>query len=87
MDQRELSQKALELRQSNLSADILPSVESIAAYLYGEANKSTVRRIRHLIATAGFPAKKVGGKIEGRRSWCDSYYSTPDNAAPGNGGA
>jgi hypothetical protein len=71
---------------TTLRDDLLPSLNAIAEYVYGEANKSTVRRLRHLIDHHGFPIKRVGAKLEGRRSWCDSYYSQPDNAASGNGG-
>jgi hypothetical protein len=70
---------------SSLHEDILPSINAIADYVYGEANKSTVRRLRHLIDHHHFPIKRVGSRIEGRRSWCDSYYSQPDNVASGNG--
>jgi hypothetical protein len=70
---------------SSLHEDILPSINAIAEYVYGEANKSTVRRLRHLIDRHHFPIKRVGSRIEGRRSWCESYYSQPDNVASGNG--
>jgi len=69
-----------------LHEDLLPNINAIAEYVYGEANKKTVRRLRHLIDKHNFPVKQVGAKYEGRRSWCDSYYSQPDNAASGNGG-
>jgi hypothetical protein len=71
----------------SLREDILPSINAIAEYVYGEANKSTVRRLRHLIDHHDFPIKRVGAKIEGRCSWCDSYYAEPDRRASGNGGA
>jgi hypothetical protein len=41
--------------------------------------------VRHLIAVHDLPVKRVGAKIESRKSWIDQYYSTPDNAASGNG--
>jgi hypothetical protein len=66
--------------QSTLSQDLLPSVEDIAAHVYGEATATNVRRIRHLIAVHGFPHKKVGGKIESKKSWIDAYYAEPDSA-------
>ena len=66
-----------------LNEDLLPDLRAIANYVYGEATPSTVRRLRHLIATAGFPAKKVGGKIESRKSWVDGYYAEPDRRPAG----
>jgi hypothetical protein len=69
----------------NLNDDLLPSINAIAEYVYGEANKKTVRRLRHLIDKHNFPVKQVGAKYEGRRSWCDQYYAEPDRR-PGNGG-
>jgi hypothetical protein len=68
-----------------LTNDLLPNINAIAEYVYGEANKKNVRRLRHLIDHHRFPIKRVGAKIEGRRSWCDSYYCQPDNA-PSDGG-
>ena len=65
---------------SSLKDDVLPNLPAIAEYVYGRATPSTVRRLRHLIDHHHFPIKRVGAKIEGRRSWCDSYYSAPDAA-------
>jgi hypothetical protein len=64
-----------------LKNDILPSVQAIAEHVYGKATPKTIRRLRHLIAAHGLPVKKVGGKIESRRSWIDQYYATPDQPA------
>jgi hypothetical protein len=64
-----------------LNEDLLPSVNAIAEYLYGEASKKTVRRVRHLIDRHGLPVKRVGGRIEGRRTWCDAFYAQPDSDA------
>lgn len=75
------------MTQGNLAADILPSINAIAEYVYGEANKKTVRRLRHLIDKHNFPVKQVGAKYEGRKTWCNSYYAEPDRPASGNGGA
>jgi hypothetical protein len=61
------------LDKQPLARDLLPSIEAIASYT-GEAP----RRIRHLIATFNFPAKKVGGKIQSRKSWVDQFYAEPD---------
>jgi hypothetical protein len=80
MSQHKLSHKALDLRQSNLADDLLPNISAIAEYVYGEAKPSTVRRLRHLIDKHGFPIKRAGAKIEGRKSWCDTYYAEPDSA-------
>jgi hypothetical protein len=63
---------------SSLREDLLPNLNAIAEHVYGEATPSTVRRLRHLIAMHGFPHKKVGGKIESRRSWIDQFYASPD---------
>jgi hypothetical protein len=67
--------------QPSLKDDLLPTINAIAEYVYGEANPSTVRRLRHLIEKHGFPVKRVGSKIEGRKTWCDRYYAEPDHAA------
>jgi hypothetical protein len=69
-----------QMTESNLAADILPSINAIAEYVYGEANKKTVRRLRHLIDRHGFPIKKAGARIEGRKSWCDNYYAEPSGS-------
>jgi hypothetical protein len=61
-----------------LKDDRLPNITAISEYLCGQATPSTIRRIRHLIAAHGFPHKKVGGKIESRKSWIDAYYAEPD---------
>jgi hypothetical protein len=66
---------------STLKDDRLPSVTAIAEYI-----GTNERRVRHLIAVHGFPHKKVGGKIESRRSWIDHYYAEPDRPAASNGG-
>lgn len=63
-----------------LTDDLLANINAIAEYVYGEANKKTVRRLRHLIDKHGFPAKQVGAKWEGRKSWCDAFYAEPDSA-------
>ena len=65
---------------SSLREDLLPSVTAIAEYI-----GTNERRVRHLIAVHDLPVKRVGAKIESRKSWIDQYYSTPDNAASGNG--
>jgi hypothetical protein len=64
-----------------LADDLLPTITAISEYT-GEP----VRRLRHIIAVHGFPAKKVGGKIQSRKSWIDKYYAEPDKRAAGNGG-
>jgi hypothetical protein len=69
--------------QSTLAQDILPSIDAIAAYIYGEATPSTVRRIRHLIAGHNLPITKKGGRIESRKSWLDKLYAEPDQRAAG----
>ena len=61
-----------------LAADLLPDVPSIAQEIYGEANASTVRRVRHLIQCHGLPVKKIGGRWESRRSWLQAYYAQAD---------
>lgn len=66
-----------------LRDDLLPTIDAIAEYVYGEANKITVRRIRHLIDRHGFPAKKAGGKLSSKKSWIEAHYAEPD--APRNG--
>jgi hypothetical protein len=71
---------------SELREDLLPSLNAIAEYVYGEATPSKVRRLRHLIDKHGFPIKRAGAKIEGRKSWCDAYYAQPDKPASRNGG-
>jgi hypothetical protein len=70
-----------------LSDDRLPNLAAISEYLCGQATPSTIRRLRHLIAVHGFPVKRVGAKIESRRSWIDRYYAEPDKPASSNGGA
>jgi hypothetical protein len=62
-----------------LAADLLPTIEDIAVYVEGEATPPAVRRIRHLIKSHGLPAKKVGGRIQSRRSWLDAFYAEPDH--------
>jgi hypothetical protein len=69
-----------------LAQDILPSISSICEYVYGEADPSKVRRLRHMIERHGFPIKKVAGRIESRKSWIDAFYSQPDRRASGQGG-
>jgi hypothetical protein len=64
-----------------LADDLLLSLDAIAVYT-GEP----VRRLRHLIAAHGFPHKKVGGRIESRKSWIDRYYAEPDAPSSKNGG-
>jgi hypothetical protein len=65
-----------------LAEDRLRNVTAIAEYI-----GTNERRIRHLITAHDFPHKKVGAKIESRKSWIDSYYSQPDAPASGNGRA
>jgi hypothetical protein len=60
---------------NSLRDDLLPTLESMAEY-----TGHPVRRVRHLIDNFGFPAKKVGGRWESRRSWIDQFYSTTDAA-------
>jgi hypothetical protein len=76
-------QKAGEManNERSLADDRLPSIEAIAEYVEGEANPTTVRRIRHLIAHHGFPAMMRGGRWQSRKSWADRYYEEPDQAA------
>ncbi|MGH6897294.1 MAG: hypothetical protein ACREJ5_12235 [Geminicoccaceae bacterium] len=57
----------------DLKDDLLPTIDAISTYT-GEP----VRRLRHVISRHGFPAKKVGGKIQSRKSWIDAYYAEPD---------
>jgi hypothetical protein len=63
---------------SALKDDLLRSLDEISSYT-GEP----VRRLRYLIARYGFPHKKVGNKIQSRRSWIDAYYAEPDGVAAG----
>jgi hypothetical protein len=63
----------------SLAADILPNIRAIAQHIYGEVSPSTERRVRHLIAKNVIPAKKLGGRIESRRSWIDEVYAAPDH--------
>lgn len=63
-----------------LKDDLLPSLRAISEYT-GEPE----RRLRHLIDRHGFPAKRVGAKIQSRRSWINEFYSRPDE--PKNGAA
>jgi hypothetical protein len=56
----------------SLASDLLPNIEAIAAYVEGEATPPAIRRIRHLIRAHNLPAKKVGGRIQSRRSWLDA---------------
>jgi hypothetical protein len=70
----------------SLADDLLPSIAAIAEYIYGEANSSTERRIRHMVARGDIPAKKTRGRIESRRSWVDSAYAEPDPHPNGKGG-
>jgi len=70
-----------KMMQSPLARDILPSVESIAVYVYGEASQSTVRKVRHQIERHGLPITKVAGRIESRCSWIDARYAAPTNGA------
>jgi hypothetical protein len=65
-----------------LKEDLLPTIGAISEYT-GEP----VRRLRHLIAVHQFPVKRVGSKIQSRKSWIDAYYAEPDRRAAGNGGA
>jgi hypothetical protein len=63
-----------------LKDDLLPSIAAIAEYITGETSPEAQRRVRHLI-DRGLPAKKVGGRIESKRSWIDSFYAEPDPLA------
>ena len=65
---------------SPLKNDRLPSVEAIAEY-----TGDSPRRVRHLIDHWNFPHKKIGGKIESRKSWIDKYYAEPDQPAASKG--
>ena len=65
---------------SALKDDLLPSLPAISEY-----TGQSVRRLRHLIAVHDFPHKKVGGKIESRKSWIDQYYGKPDHPASNHG--
>jgi len=63
---------------SALRDDLLPSLRAMSEYT-GEPE----RRLRHLIARYKFPCKRVGNKIQSRRSWIDRYYAEPDGAREG----
>jgi hypothetical protein len=65
------------MTETPLAADLLPSINAMAIELFGEANPSTVRRVRHLIEKHGLPYTKRGGRIESRRSWLREYYAQP----------
>jgi hypothetical protein len=69
-----------------LSDDLLPHINAIAEFVYGEATPTTVRRVRHLIDHHGFPAIKDGGKITSKKSWIEKRYEQPDQPASKNGG-
>lgn len=60
--------------KSPLADDLLPNIQAIAEHAFGEANKTTIRRVRHLIAQHGFPAKKVGGRYQASRAVIDAWY-------------
>jgi hypothetical protein len=62
---------------TSFSNDLLPSINAIAEYMYGEANPRTVRRVRHMI-DRGLPAKKAAGRLESRKTWIDGWYAEPD---------
>jgi hypothetical protein len=62
-----------------LKDDILPSLSAIAEHIYGDPSPKKVRRLRHLIDNHDFPIKRVGARLEGRRSWIDAYYAEPDS--------
>ena len=68
-----------------LNEDLLPTIDAIAEYICGEANKHTVRRLRHLIAVHQFPAKKVGGKIQPGRAGSTPTTPSPTSAPPATG--
>jgi hypothetical protein len=61
-----------------LADDLLPDLNAVSEY-----TGQPVRRLRHLIDKHGFPAKRVGAKIESRKSWIDAYYAEPDKPANG----
>jgi hypothetical protein len=65
-------------KEPPLAADRLPSIQAIANY-----TGDNVRRVRHLIQHGVIPAKKIGGRIESRRSWIDAVYAQPDAATEG----
>ena len=65
---------------------IVTGVRAIAAYLYGEANRNTVRRVRTLIERDLLRVKRTAGRIEARQSWLDAAYAEPD-PPPTNGAA
>jgi hypothetical protein len=64
----------------DLKHDRLPDVRAIAAYV-----GTTERRVRHLIEKHNFPIKRVGAKIESRKSWVDEFYARPDQPASKRG--
>jgi hypothetical protein len=59
--------------------DPLLDVSGIALRLYGKADKTATRRVRHLIARGVIPTKKTAGRIESRCSWVDAAFAEPDN--------
>jgi hypothetical protein len=66
----------------SLAGDILPTIDTIAEYIYGQATPGTMRRVRHLIAKGELPTKKIGGRRESRKSWIDATYAKPDHPKP-----
>ena len=65
--------------------DVPRGVRAIAAYLFdGDDGVSAQRRVRHLARNHNLPIRRIGGRIESRRSWLDRIYSEPDGprAAP-----
>jgi hypothetical protein len=63
---------------SALRSDLLRSLDEISEYT-GEPT----RRIRYLISRYNFPCKRVGNKIQSRKSWVDRYYAEPDRVSAG----
>jgi hypothetical protein len=63
------------MANASLKDDRLPNLEAISEY-----TGDPVRRLRHLIDRHHFPAWKVGGRWESRKSRCDAYYAGPDSA-------
>jgi hypothetical protein len=71
--------------RTSLADDLLSGVEAISKHLYGDATPYHQRRVRHLVDRGLIPSKKMGGRVESRRSWIDEVYSLPDQIN-GNGG-
>lgn len=61
----------------------LPSLAHIAAYIYGDASPSNIRRCRHLITTGRLPVRRRGNRYESSTRWLDELY-VPDPAPSGS---